>query len=190
MAQAPGQSISALARGFNQLSNAQKVGLLAALAAVVALVAVVLLWARTPEYRVLYSNLSDRDGGEVLAALGGMNVPYKLADGGTAILVPATQVYDTRLKLASQGLPKGGAVGFELMDTQKFGVSQFTQEVNYQRALAGELSRTIQSLSQVASARVHLAIPRPSVFVREQPNQRIGAGRTASTPGAVWTKGR
>ena len=84
MAQAPGQSISALARGFNQLSNAQKVGLLAALAAVVALVAVVLLWARTPEYRVLYSNLSDRDGGEVLAALGGMNVPYQLADGGTA----------------------------------------------------------------------------------------------------------
>ena len=169
MAQAPGQRISALARGFNQLSNAQKVGLLAALAAVVALVAVVLLWARTPEYRVLYSNLSDRDGGEVLAALGGMNIPYQLADGGTAILVPAPQVYDTRLKLASQGLPKGGAVGFELMDTQKFGVSQFTQEVNYQRALAGELSRTIQSLSQVASARVHLAIPRPSVFVREQP---------------------
>jgi len=169
MAQAPGQRISALARGFNQLSNAQKVGLLAALAAVVALVAVVLLWARTPEYRVLYSNLSDRDGGEVLAALGSMNIPYQLADGGTAILVPAPQVYDTRLKLASQGLPKGGAVGFELMDTQKFGVSQFTQEVNYQRALAGELSRTIQSLSQVASARVHLAIPRPSVFVREQP---------------------
>jgi flagellar M-ring protein FliF len=169
MAQAPGQSISALARGFTQLSNAQKVGLLAGIAAVIAILAVVLLWARTPEYRVLYSNLSDRDGGEVLAALGAMNIPFQVADGGTAILVPAAQVYETRLKLASQGLPKGGAVGFELMEAQKFGVSQFAEQVNYQRALAGELSRTIQSLSSVASARVHLAIPRPSVFVREQP---------------------
>jgi len=169
MAQAPGQNVAALARGFIELSNAQKVGLLAGIAAVIALLAVVLLWARTPEYRVLYSNLSDRDGGDVIAALGTLNIPYQVADGGTAILVPAGQVYDTRLKLASQGLPRGGSVGFELMETQKFGISQFAEQVNYQRALAGELSRTIQSLSQVASARVHLAIPRPSVFVREQP---------------------
>lgn len=169
MAQAPGQSISALARGFTQLSIAQKVGLLAGIAGVIAVLTVVLLWASTPEYRVLYSNLSDRDGGEVLAALATLNIPYQVADGGTAILVPAAQVYDTRLKLASQGLPKGGSVGFELMEAQKFGVSQFAEQVNYQRALAGELSRTIQSLSQIASARVHLAIPRPSVFVREQP---------------------
>jgi len=168
MAQAPGQSIGALARGFTQLSNLQKVGLLAGIAAVIALFTVALLWARTPEYRVLFSNLSDRDGGEVLAALGTLNIPYQVADGGTAILVPAGQVYDTRLKLASQGLPKGGTVGFELMETQKFGISQFAEQVNYQRALAGELSRTIHSLAPVASARVHLAIPRPSVFVREQ----------------------
>src|SRR6202521_670291 len=97
MAQAPGQSISALARGFTQLSNAQKVGLLAGIAAVAAIFTVVLLWARTPEYRVLYSNLSDRDGGEVLAALGTMNIPYQVADGGAAILVPRSEVYDTRL---------------------------------------------------------------------------------------------
>lgn len=168
MAQAPGQSIGALARGFTQLSNLQKVGLLAGIAAIIALFTVALLWVRTPEYRVLFSNLSDRDGGEVLAALGTLNIPYQVADGGTAILVPAGQVYDTRLKLASQGLPKGGTVGFELMETQKFGTSQFAEQVNYQRALAGELSRTIQSLAPVASARVHLAIPRPSVFVREQ----------------------
>jgi flagellar M-ring protein FliF len=168
MAQAPAQSLNALARGFGELSITQKVGLLVGISAIVALVVVALLWARVPEYRVLYSNLSDRDGGDVIAALGTLNIPYRVAEGGTAILVPAGQVYDTRLKLASQGLPRGGAVGFELMETQKFGISQFAEQVNYQRALAGELSRTIQSLAPVQSARVHLAIPRPSVFVREQ----------------------
>ena len=114
MAQAPAQDISALARGFGQLSNAQKIGLLAGIAAVIALVVVAVLWARTPEYRVLYSNLSDRDGGDVIAALSTANIPYKVAEGGTAILVPGSAVYDTRLKLAGQGLPRGGAVGFEL----------------------------------------------------------------------------
>ena len=168
MAQAPAQNLAALARGFSQLSNAQKIGLVAGIAAVIALAVVAILWARTPEYRVLYSNLSDRDGGDVIAALSTQNIPYKVAEGGTVILVPAPVVYDTRLKLAGQGLPKGGAVGFELMETQKFGVSQFAEQVNFQRALAGELARTIQSMSPVQNARVHLAIPRPSVFVREQ----------------------
>jgi flagellar M-ring protein FliF len=168
MAQAPAQNLTVLARGFSQLSNAQKVGVLAGIAAVVALAIVAVLWARTPEYRVLYSNLSDRDGGDVIAALSTMNVPYKVAEGGSVILVPAPVVYDTRLKLAGQGLPKGGAVGFELMEMQKFGISQFAEQVNFQRALGGELSRTIQSMSPVQSARVHLAIPRPSVFVRDQ----------------------
>ena len=173
MAQAPGQSLTALARGFSNLGNTQKIGLLAAAAAVIAIVAVAVLWARTPEYRVLYSNISDRDGGEVIAALSQQNVPYKLAEGGSVILVPASQVYDMRLKLASQGLPKGGAVGFELMDSQKFGTSQFAEQVNYQRALAGELARTIQSFASVQSARVHLAIPRPTVFVREPSNPAL-----------------
>jgi flagellar M-ring protein FliF len=168
MAQAPAQNLAALARGFGQLSNAQKIGLVVGLAAVVALAVVAVLWARQPEFRVLYSNLSDRDGGEVIAALAAQNIPYKVAEGGTAILVPAPVVYDTRLRLASQGLPRGGAVGFELMETQKFGVSQFAEQVNFQRALAGELSRTIQAMSPVQNARVHLAIPRPTVFVREQ----------------------
>jgi len=168
MAQAPAQNLTALARGFGQLSNAQKIGLVAGIAAVIALAVVAILWARTPEYRVLYSNLSDRDGGDVIAALSTQNIPYKVAEGGTAILVPAPVVYDTRLKLAGQGLPKGGAVGFELMEAQKFGMSQFAEQVTFQRALAGELARTIQSMSPVQNARVHLAIPRPSVFVREQ----------------------
>src|SRR5262245_52495015 len=140
MAQAPAQRIAALTQGFTQLSTTRKVILLVALAALAAVVVVAALWARTPEYRVLFSNLSDRDGGEVIAALSQLNVPYRVAQGASVVMVPAEQVYEVRLKLAAQGLPKGGAVGFELMDAQKFGISQFAEQVNYQRALAGELA--------------------------------------------------
>jgi len=126
------------------------------------------LWTRAPDYRVLYSNLSDRDGGAIITALQAMNVPYQLSESGNAILVPTNLVADSRLRLAQQGLPKGGSVGFELMDTQKFGISQFAEQLNYQRGLEGELERTISSIASVQSARVHLAIPKQSVFVREQ----------------------
>ncbi|HVL09898.1 MAG TPA: flagellar basal-body MS-ring/collar protein FliF [Burkholderiaceae bacterium] len=142
---------------------------LAAIVAAVAIAVLISLYNRTPDYRVLYSNVSDRDGGAILAALQQMNVPHRFADGGSAILVPGDRVHDTRLKLAAQGLPKGGLVGFELMENQKFGTSQFAEQVNYQRGLEGELARSIQSMSEVQAARVHLALSRPSVFVREQP---------------------
>ena len=120
------------------------------------------MWSTTPDFRVLYSNLSDRDGGAVLAALQQLNVPYKFADGGGALLVPENLVHDTRLKLAAQGLPKGGLSGFELMEGQRFGASQFLEQVNYQRGLEGELARSIQTLQAVQSARVHLALSRSS----------------------------
>jgi flagellar M-ring protein FliF len=97
-----------------------------------------------------------------------MNIPYKMSEGGGAILVPEKQVHDTRLRLASQGLPKGSIVGFELMENQKLGATQFQEQINYQRGLEGELARSIQSLSAVAAARVHLAIPKSSVFLRDQ----------------------
>ncbi|HZP85410.1 MAG TPA: flagellar basal-body MS-ring/collar protein FliF [Burkholderiales bacterium] len=189
MAQAAGQRVAALTRGFTQLSISQQIGFLAAVAAIVAVIAVALMWVRTPEYRVLYSNLSERDGGEVIAALAAQNVPYRVSEGGTVVMVPADQVYDLRLKLAAQGLPKGGAVGFELMDSQKFGVSQFAEQVNYQRALAGELARTIQSIASVQSARVHLAIPRPSVFVREQ-QQSSASVFVSMYPGRMLDSGQ
>jgi flagellar M-ring protein FliF len=153
---------------LGQLSNQRKLGLMFGIAAIIALVAGSWMWSQTPDYRVLYSNLSDRDGGSVIESLQQMNVPYKMADGGGAILVPSSQVYEMRLRLASQGLPKGSVVGFELMDGQKLGMSQFQEQVNYQRALEGEITRSIQSLSAVQAARVHLAIPKPSVFVRDQ----------------------
>ena len=138
------------------------------IAIVLAIMAAVWMWSQQPEYRVLFANVSDRDGGAITASLDQMAVPYKFSEGGGAILVPSDKVHDVRLKLAAQGLPKGGNVGFELMENQKLGVSQFHEQVNYQRSLEGELARSIESLAAVGSARVHLALPKPSVFVREQ----------------------
>ncbi|BBB66497.1 flagellar M-ring protein [Undibacterium sp. YM2] len=126
------------------------------------------LWSQTPDYKVLFSNFNDRDGGAIVASLQQLNIPYKYSEGGNAILVPASQVHDARLKLASQGLPKGGNVGFELMENQKLGISQFLEQVNFQRALEGELARSIQAVSAVQTARVHLAIPKSQVFIRDQ----------------------
>src|SRR5690606_37442652 len=114
------------------------------------------------------TNLSDKDGGAVIAALSQMNVPYRFESGGAAILVPEDRVHDARLKLASQGLPRGGTVGFELLENQKFGVTQFQERLNFQRGLEGELARSVQSLAAVQSARVHLALPVRNGFLREQ----------------------
>jgi flagellar M-ring protein FliF len=111
--------------------------------------------------------LNEKDGGSIIAALEQQNIPHRLSNSG-AILVPGARVHEVRLKLATQGLPRGGNVGFELMENQKFGISQFAEQVNYQRGLEGELARTIMSIGTVESARVHLAIPKPSVFVREE----------------------
>lgn len=167
MAEASGQSFSALMRGFNELPPQRKFGLMVAVAAVIAIIIGSMMWAQAPDYRVLYGNLGDRDGGAVIESLQKQNIPYKMGEGGT-VLVPSAMVYEARLKLASEGLPKGGAVGFELMDNQKFGITQFQENVNYQRALEGEITRTIETISAVQGARVHLAIPKPTVFVRDQ----------------------
>ena len=137
----------------------------AALAAVIAALA---MWSKSGDYRVLYANLSDKDGGAILAQLSQMNVPYKHADGGAAILVPADKVHDVRLRLAQAGLPKGSTVGFELLDNARFGQTQFQERLTWQRALEGELVRSISALSAVQSARVHLALPQQNGFFREQ----------------------
>ena len=138
------------------------------MAAAAAIVVALVLWAKTPDYRVLYNNLSNEDGGAIVTQLTQMNIPYRFEENGGALMVPAEKVHELRLRLAQQGLPKGGAVGFELLDKEKFGISQFSEQVNYQRALEGELSRTIETLGPVKGARVHLAMPKPTLFVREQ----------------------
>jgi len=138
---------------------------------VFALMAVVLalsMWSSQGDYKVLYANLSDKDGGAVIAQLSQMNVPYRIAEGGAAILVPSAQVHDVRLKLASAGLPKGSVVGFELTDTARFGLTQFGERLNFQRGLEGELTRSITALAAVQGARVHLALPNQNGFFREQ----------------------
>ncbi|VTQ52863.1 flagellar MS-ring protein [Campylobacter jejuni] len=166
-AESPRSGFTAL---LNRLRANPKIPIAIAAAAAVAIVVVMMLWAKQPTYKVLFSNLGDQDGGAIVTQLTQMNIPYQFSDNGGALLIPADKVYETRLKLAAAGLPKGGAVGFELMDQEKFGISQFSEQINYQRALEGELSRTIETLGPVSSARVHLAIPKPSLFVREQKN--------------------
>lgn len=153
---------------LNRLRANPKIPLIVAGSAAVAIIVAMVLWAKTPDYRTLFSNLSDQDGGAIVTQLTQMNIPYRFTEGSGAIEVPADKVHELRLRLAQQGLPKGGAVGFELLDQEKFGISQFSEQVNYQRALEGELARTIETLGPVKRARVHLAMPKPSLFVREQ----------------------
>lgn len=166
------QVIEAAPNGFVQrvmaLPPQRKMMLAGGLAVLVAIFMAMLMWGREGDYRVLYTNLSDKDGGAILAQLQQMQVPYKHADGGAAILVPADKVHDVRLKLASAGLPKGSVVGFELMESQKFGVTQFQERLNFQRGLEGELTRSMQGIASVQSARVHLALPNQNGFFREQ----------------------
>lgn len=150
------------------LSRAQRLRLGAGVALLVAAAVAALVFSRQPDYRVLFANLSDKDGGAIVAQLSQMNVPYQHADGGGAILIPADKVHDVRLRLASQGLPKGSVAGFELMEQSKFGMTQFQERLNFQRGLEGELTRSIQALSSVQSARVHLALPQQNGFFREQ----------------------
>ncbi|MBP9653532.1 MAG: flagellar M-ring protein FliF [Rhodocyclaceae bacterium] len=152
---------------FMRLPMQQKLLAIIALSMVAALVVAGWTWTRTPTFSVLFTNVSERDGGNIIAALQQMNVPFRFSESGGAILVPQQQVHELRMRLASQGLPKGGLVGFELMENQKLGMSQFIEQINFQRALEGELSRSIQSLAAVAGARVHLAIPKQTGFLRD-----------------------
>lgn len=154
--------------GYDTLRALPKVALIGLGAALIALIVALLLWSRGPSYQVLFSNLDDRDGGAIVSALGQMNVPYQFNSNGTAILVPQDRVHDVRMQMASQGLPRSGNAGFELLDQSRFGASQFTEQVTYQRALEGELANSIKAVHAVKEARVHLAMPRETLFVRDR----------------------
>jgi len=144
-----------------------QIGLGLGLLLLVAVLVLLPMWGRTGDYRPLFTGLSDKDGGAIVAQLAQQQVAYRTEPGGT-ILVPASQVYDLRMKLASSGLPKGSLVGFELLDKPSLGQTQFNERLNFQRALEGELTRTITALADVSDARVHLAIPQQTGFFREQ----------------------
>jgi flagellar M-ring protein FliF len=154
--------------GFNNLPQRNKLALLIGVPILIAILTSALLWTRDATYKVLFSNIGDADGGAIIASLNQMNIPYRHSESGNAILVPMDKVHDVRLKLASQGLPKGSIVGFELLENQKLGITQFQEQINFQRGLEGELARSISTLAGVQTARVHLAIPKPSIFLRDQ----------------------
>lgn len=179
----PLDTLTALLRGRPMLP------LLLVGAAAVAVLVALLLWAREPEYRVLFSNLGEADGGQVISELDKRGVPYQLGEGGHTIRVPAERMNALRLQLAEQGLPKGGNVGFELLDKQAFGISQFAEHLNYQRGLEGELARTIESLGPVSRARVHLVMAKDSVFARDREAARASVTLTLQ-PGRELAQGQ
>ncbi len=153
---------------FSGIDRGKRLKLAIGAALIVALAVAAIVLGRQPDWRVLYANLSDKDGGAIIAQLSTMNIPYRHTDGGGAIMVPSDRVHDVRLRLASQGLPKGSVSGFELMEANRFGMTQFQEKLSFQRGLEGELTRSIQALSSVQSARVHLALPNQNGFFREQ----------------------
>ena len=153
---------------WNQLSLNRKIGLGALLIAAVTGIIFFFTWAQSPEYSAAFTDLKTEDAAAVVDYLKENNISYEIDDDGSTIRVPASQVHEVRLALASQGLPGEGAIGMELFDNANLGMTDFLQQVNYQRALEGELSRTISSLKSVRSARVHIVIPQPTLFSEEE----------------------
>lgn len=166
-------SKGSLMAGFNSLGILRQLGLMVGLAASIAIGFAVVLWSQKPDYRVLFSNLNFADANEVIEQLRLYNMPYKFDADGRAILVPQEYVHQARLKLAAEGFTADKTVGFELLEQdQGLGTSQFMENARYRRGLEGELARTISSLLAVRSARVHLALPKESVFIRDQRKPR------------------
>jgi len=154
---------------YNRMTKKQRVVLFSSFVGLIGLLALVFILGSRVSYAVLFSNLNDKDAASITNYLEQQKIPYKIV-GGNTIEVPKDSVYKLRLDLAAKGLPSGGVVGFEIFDKQNLGMTSFLENVDYTRALEGELTRTIESISSVDSARVNLAIPKPSVFVdKEQP---------------------
>ncbi len=172
MAAEKSNQLALSAHGFSSLPVIRQVGLLIGLSASIAVGLAVAFWSNQPEYRSVFTGLAERDVVEVTEALQSSGIPFKIAGSGV-VMVPADQVHDARLKMAAQGLPNSNVGGFELLDKeQSFGASQFMEQARYQRALEGELAQTISKLRNVESARVHLALPKQSAFVRKQKKTR------------------
>jgi flagellar M-ring protein FliF len=153
---------------FASMSHRARIAFAIGILLIAGIVGAASWWIMHPPYGVLFRDLRETDAAEITTALDQMQVPYRLTDEGKTIMVPDAEVYETRMKLVSQGVPKGGSVGFELFKDSDYGVTEFAQKINFQRALQGELERTISSLDEVASARVHLTIRRSDLFAPDQ----------------------
>lgn len=159
---------SQLATVWANLSLGKRIGLLALVAGTIIGFAVLLAWTGKPEFKLLYSNLTPEDASQIVSKLNERKIPYELTAEGTAVLVPKDRIYEMRMALAAQGLPQGSGVGFEIFDEAKLGMTEFVQNVNYQRALQGELARTINRFQEVESSRVHIVMAKKSLFAGEE----------------------
>jgi len=157
---------------FSKFSINQRMIILVALAGSVAGLIALALWTQQPDMQVLFTNLNGEDAAAIIDKLKETKVPYETSGGGTTVLVPSAQVHDLRLQLATQGLPHGGGVGYEIFDRSSIGMSEFIQKLNYRRALQGELARTIAQMPEVERARVHLAMPERRLFASDQDKAR------------------
>ena len=158
--------------GFAQLPLSRRIAILVVLAAAIAGLAAVGLWTQQPDMQLLFANLAPDDAGAIVEKLKELKVPYEVGAGGTTVLVPSAQVYELRLQLASQGLPHGSGIGYEIFDRTNIGQSEFVQKLNYRRAQQGELARTIAQMPDVQRARVHLAVPERRLFATQQERPR------------------
>lgn len=154
------------------LTLGQKITYVLVLGGTIAALLALTFWSQQPEYQTLFSNLSSDDASSIMAKLKDKKILYKIEAGGSVISIPSEKVYETRLELAGEGLPQGGGIGFEIFDRTNLGMTEFSQKVNYKRALQGELSRTIKGLSEVLDARVHLVMHEKSLFVEDEQKSR------------------
>jgi flagellar M-ring protein FliF len=176
-----------LAKKFTALSTALRFAMLGAAALLVLIIVLVQLGGASGSYEYAFTNLTAEDSGEAAAQLKAAKVPFRLEAGGTALAVPAAQVYDARLLLAAMGLPRGGGVGFEIFDRGDLGVSEFTQRVNFRRAIEGELGRTIGRLASVRSARVHITLPEKGLY-RDDDRKAVAAVVLNLQPGRTMVE--
>lgn len=161
-------SIRQILKLINSLSPSKKISMIFVVVLVITGFAFMFFFANQENYQVLFSNLSPGDGGAVIADLKKKNIPYKVEANGAAILVPVEKVYELRLSMAGDGLPGGGNVGFEIFDHTDFNTTKFVQELNYRRALQGELARTINQFKEVSNSRVFIVIPEDSLFIEDK----------------------
>lgn len=170
MAEISQSSKGSLADGLFELPLLKQLGLFIGFAASVALAIYIVMWAKSPDYVPLYSHMNNKDSGDVVEALQRQNIPFKLDENSGLVLVDASKVHEARIRLAGEGLPTGSTTGFaSLLDKDSvFGTSQFIERARYIHALEGELEKTISSIDHIKSARVHLAVPKQTAFIKDK----------------------
>lgn len=162
------QFLTQLKMVLQNLSSGKRITLIIVAVGTIAGFLFLITWMGKADFQPLYTNLDPEDAGIILSKLKERKIPYRIAGNGEKILIPQEHIYETRMDLASEGLPQGGHVGFELFDDTKIGMTEFAQNVNYQRALQGELARTINRFSEVQSSRVHIVMSEKSLFIEEE----------------------